>query len=104
MDVRQKIKVLMEQKHMTVYALAQKSDLTTACIQNWYSARNYLPSVDALEKVCGALGITMAELFCEDDQKMMAVNEEQRELLNLWQVLSADKREILLKLIKTMTD
>lgn len=89
---------------MTIYSLAQKSDLTTACIQNWYSARNYSPSIDALEKVCGALGITMAELFCDDKQEMMVVNNEQRELLNLWQVLSADKREILLKLIKTMTD
>lgn len=104
MDVRQKIKVLMEQKHMTVYALAQKSDLTTACIQNWYSARNYSPSIDALEKVCGALGVTMAELFCDDKQEMMVVDNEQRELLNLWQVLSADKREILLKLIKTMAE
>ncbi|MCI9504261.1 MAG: hypothetical protein HFE26_02560 [Clostridia bacterium] len=48
--VKEKIKALLESQNLTVYELAQKSDLTEACIRNWFTKRNYTPSLEALEK------------------------------------------------------
>lgn len=60
--VKIKIKELIESKGLSIYELAEKADLTEACIRNWYTKRNYTPSLEAIEKICFALGITEAEL------------------------------------------
>jgi transcriptional regulator with XRE-family HTH domain len=64
--VKDKIKKLIESRNVTVYELAQKSDLTEACIRNWFTKRNYTPSLEALEKISKAFQIEPFELLCED--------------------------------------
>lgn len=63
------------------YKLSQQSDLSQACISNWYTKKKYEPSLSALEKVCIGLGVSMSELFCDENEEMMPVNTETRELL-----------------------
>ena len=43
--VKSKIKELIKQKGLSIYEVAEKSDLTEACIRNWYTKRNYTPSM-----------------------------------------------------------
>lgn len=94
--VKGKIKELIEVKGITVYELAQKADLTEACIRNWYTKRNYTPSLEALEKICRAFDITEAELVKRDDEKLMPVTETERELLKDWVLLDEKQRKLIL--------
>ena len=55
----------MEKKGLSVYELAKKADLTEACIRNWYTKRNYTPSLEAIEKICCALDILRQSWFAE---------------------------------------
>ncbi len=102
MDIKLKIKKYMDDKKINVYALAKKSGVTQPCIANWFNERNYTPSIDALEKVCDGLEITMAQLFCKDDEAMMPVAAEERKLLEIWQILNVNQRNYLLKLLESI--
>ena len=99
MEVKIKIKKYMDAKKTNVYALAKKSGVTQPCIANWFNERNYTPSLDALEKVCDGLEITMAQLFCKDGEKMMPVTEDERTLLEIWQILNKTQRDYFIKLL-----
>ncbi len=101
MDIKTKIRELMVARGMTMYSLAQASDLTLSCISNWYSKRNYEPSVGALEKVCAALGISMAELFCSEDEEMIPVDQDLRDLFNIWSKLTPAQKDAIFILLKS---
>ncbi len=103
MDVKSKIKYFMKAKNLNDYKLAQKSGLSQPTITNWFNSRNYTPSIEALEKVCSAFEITMAELCCTNDEKMMPVSDEIQELLNVWYILDKSQRENFLGLMKSIS-
>ncbi len=102
MDVKSKIKYYMKAKNLNDYKLAQKSGLSQPTITNWFNKRNYTPSIEALEKVCSAFDITMAELCCTDDEKMIPVSYDTEELLRVWQILDKPQRESFLSLMKSV--
>lgn len=101
MNVKVKIKSLMKERGLTIYALAQKSDLSQACISNWYNERNYEPSLDALQKICKGLDISLAELFCDENEEMFPVDENTRELLSVWLKLGAAQKQAVIGLINS---
>ena len=103
MDVKSKIKYFMKAKNLNDYKLAQKSGLSQPTITNWFNSRNYTPSIEALEKVCSAFEITIAELCCTNDEKMMPVSDEIQELLNVWYILDKSQRENFLGLMKSIS-
>lgn len=92
-SIKQKIKVLMKTQNYTMYSLAKSADLTQTCIANWYSSRNYEPSISALGKVCDVLGITLSQLFCLDTEQMISVDNESKMLIEDWQKLTKAQRE-----------
>lgn len=99
--IKQKIKTLMRTQNFTMYSLAKEADLTQTCIANWYSARNYEPSLSALEKVCNVLGITLSELFCSEEERMIPVNEEFQMIFDNWQKLTITQREAIIMHIES---
>ena len=101
MEVKTKIKKLMEAKRISTYALAQSADLTQTCIANWYSKRNYDPSLAALEKVCRALDVSMAQLFCEEDENIICVDRDFKEVYESWLMLSAEQKAVIKKVIES---
>ena len=98
--VKTKIKELIEKKGMSIYEVAKKSDLTEACIRNWYTKRNYTPSLEAIEKICNTFNITEAELMLREDEDLVAVSEEERDLLKGWLMLNDSQK----KLVKMQID
>lgn len=98
--VKTKIKELIEKKGMSIYEVAKKSDLTEACIRNWYTKRNYTPSLEAIEKICNTFNITEAELMLREDEELVSVSEEERDLLKGWLLLSDSQK----KLVKMQID
>ncbi|MBQ8196630.1 MAG: helix-turn-helix transcriptional regulator [Clostridia bacterium] len=94
--IKWKIKDLLAQKGMSYYELSNKADLTGACISNWYSKRNYTPSLDAIIKVCKVLDISLAELFKEEDEEFVCVGNVERDLLNKWSGLNEKQKKSVL--------
>lgn len=101
MEVKTKIKNLMKAQHISTYALAQASDLTQTCIANWYSKRNYEPSITALEKVCNALHISMAQLFCGKDEEMICVDKELKSIYESWLMLTDEQRLVVKSVVNS---
>ena len=96
--VKWKIKELLIQKDMSIYELAAKAEITDACIRNWYTKRNYNPSLVAIIKICGALEISVAELFRDENDEQISVGKEEKHLLSSWAVLS-DKQKSAVKIL-----
>lgn len=84
-----------------MYSLAQAADLTQTCLANWYGKRNYEPSVSALEKVCKAIEISMAQLFCDESENVVPVNEELKEIFVSWQKLTEAQKVAIMAHIRS---
>ena len=94
--VKFKIKVLIEIKKISIYELAEKADLTEACIRNWYTKRNYTPSLEAIEKICRAFDISESELVRRDDEELISMTEKEKQLLKNWLMLDEKQRKLIL--------
>ena len=99
-----KIKDIIVRKGISIYELSNKADLTSACIRNWFSKRDYTPSLTALLKLCNALEISPIELFRDEDDEQICVNKEERMLLECWSRLNKKQKSALLLTMNTMLD
>ena len=65
-DILGEITYLREKRGWTEYQLAESSGLPQSTISSWYR-KKVLPSVPSLDKICSAFGISLSQLFSEDD-------------------------------------
>ena len=77
MDIKMKIYRLMEKREWTTYILAEKAELPQSTVATLFNSKHN-PSLQTLEKICCALGITLSDLFAddelEDEGKVLAAN------------------------------
>ena len=64
MDCLERIRTLLEERGWSVYRLAQEAGVPQSTLANLF-LRNNMPTVPTLERICQALGITMAEFFSQ---------------------------------------
>lgn len=100
-DVKTKIKNLMELQGVSVYKLAMDADISDTCIRNWFNGRNYTPSLSSLEKICAALGYSLAQLLLDESSIFYPNDEESKKLLSLWNRLKCNQKEIVIALLET---
>ena len=93
-SVKERIRAYMRAKNISFYALSVRTGLSEACLRNWYTAKQYTPTLEALEKVCTALGIYPYELFCRYEE-VMPVSEEKRAMLEKIDRLSDKQKHAL---------
>ena len=60
-----------------------------------------IPTVPTLERICDAFGISIAQFFAGDGMRP-DLTDEQEELLEIWDDLSADERRILMNFVRTL--
>ena len=99
-DILATITKYREERGWTEYQLAEHSGLPQSTISSWYR-KNMVPTIPSLEKICIAFGITLSQLFAENDA-MVSLTEYQRKLLERWARLSADQQEVVLALLDKM--
>lgn len=99
MDARERIKQLMDQRGWTIYRLSKESGLAQTTISNIFK-RNNDPSLQSVEAICRAFGISMSQFFTDADSG--SLTSEQQSLLEHWESLAPKQRELLSELIKTM--
>ncbi len=98
MDILQRIEGLRLDRGWTVYRLAEKSGVTDKCIYNWYH-RNSVPSIQVLQQICDAFGITLSQFFAEGN--LVEVDEELKTLFDDWTSLTQEQRSAVKMMIET---
>lgn len=56
-------------------------------------------TIPSLEKICGAFGITLSQLFVEDDSPV-SLTDSQKRLLEAWSRLSEEQQAAIFALIE----
>ena len=60
-----------------------------------------MPSIYSLEKICDALGITLSQLFAENDD-YVTLTENQKLLLERFARLNSEQQTIILQLLSAI--
>ena len=82
----EKIERIRKEKNLSLYRLAQRSDLTQSYITTLIN-RNNTPSIQSLEKICYGLDMTLAEFFRTDNERRDLTREQTR-FLDAWDKLN----------------
>ena len=101
MNIADRIDGLLKQRGWTAYRLAQEADIPQSTLSNIFN-RPYEPTVSTLEVICKGFDITMSEFFAGDDDEVMALTADQRDILKQWGKLTTEQRKILVDFLKTM--
>lgn len=99
-DILSAITTYRVERGWSEYQLAEHSGLPQSTISSWYR-KNMIPSIPSLEKICNAFGITLSQLFSENNDPI-SLTSSQRKLLERWTRLSEDQQEIVFQLIDRM--
>ncbi len=99
-DILATITKYREERGWTEYQLAERSGLPQSTISSWYR-KNMIPTIPSLEKICSAFGITLSQLFSEENDTV-TLTASQKKLLDAWAKLSEDKQTAVLALIEKM--
>lgn len=99
-DILATITKYRQDRGWTEYQLAERSGLPQSTISSWYR-KNMIPTVPSLEKICIAFGITLSQLFAEEENTV-SLTENQRKLLESWSRLTEDQQAAVFTLIDRM--
>lgn len=99
-DILSVITAYRQERGWTEYQLAERSGLPQSTISSWYR-KNMTPSLSSLEKICQAFGITLSQLFAQD-QAPVTLTEPQRQLLERWSRLNPEQQRAIFQLIDSM--
>lgn len=84
MDVASRLKQIRESKGMSQYRLAKESGVAASAI-NKVEAGITNPTVELMERLCSALGVTLAEFFSDEQpstDRISRLTPEQRQALD----------------------
>lgn len=96
MDIVRKIDEMRVKKGWTFYKLSQESGLSQQTFTKWI-AGNTVPSITALESVCNAFNITLAEFF--SDGNVVEISPEISAVLSNWKYLSKEQKQTIKSII-----
>jgi len=99
-DILTAITAYREERGWTEYQLAERSGLPQSTISSWYR-KQMVPTLPSLEKICAAFGITLSQLFAEDDVPV-SLTDSQKKLLERWTRLREDQQAVIFALIDKM--
>ncbi len=101
MNVANRLKTIMQEKHISANSLAKKSSVSQTMISGILRG-NKNPTVATLELICSAMNITLADFFTPQNEDSLTL--EQKEILSKIKNLSSDKLKALNSVIDTWVD
>ncbi|MCR4432401.1 MAG: helix-turn-helix domain-containing protein [Tepidanaerobacteraceae bacterium] len=100
MEIGKRIKQIRISKNMLSGELASKAGISNVYL-SYIENGTKTPTIDTLKKICSAMGISLVEIFKEDDNEF---NKEYHELLENAKGLSPKQLKILNQIIKLIKD
>jgi transcriptional regulator with XRE-family HTH domain len=103
MEYIEKLDRLRVSKKLSFRELGLLCELSESAVKKilYKESRPLMPS---LEKICVALGITLPELFCEDDEIVITKNSETIALIAACDSLSSKSKKHLLVFLKSLCE
>jgi len=98
--IAKRIKELCEKKHMSMYALSQKTNISQSSLSNLMK-RGSIPTFFTLDRICEGLGITLSQFFAEDHEKR-DLTQEQKRVLETWDGLSDKEKKAVVTYVRGM--
>ena len=102
MDILQRILQLREEKDWSEYKLSVESGIPQSTISSWFR-KNVQPSIQSLQAICDACGITLAQFFAEGDQTPSYLTERQKTLLSGFAHLNNAQQSALIGFLESFT-
>ena len=99
MNTLERLRQLLEDRGWTEYRLSKECGLSQSTIGNIYR-RNTTPSIDTLEIICKAFGITLSQFFAETD--MVELTPELKSLFDGWVSLTPGQKVAVQNMIDVM--
>lgn len=96
MTAMEKIRKLRTAKGLTIYKLSKETGITQNHISDLECGRRN-PSLDTLRRLIVPLGISLSELFCEDEN-VTYLSEKERMLVENYRMLPEEKGDFLLQM------
>lgn len=84
-------------------ALADKCNLTQSTISTLENSSFY-PSMYSFLTICEGLSITPSQFFLEDGEENIALTEDSKNLLDLWNSFSPQNKELALQILNCIKD
>ena len=100
MDILNRIKQLRDERGWSNYRLAKEAQILEGPLNNLFRLNN-LPTIPTLEAICAGFGISLSQFFAEGNEAVI-LNEEQKEMLDIWNTLNKEQKAALLELLKKM--
>lgn len=103
MNIQKRIKSLQIQRNWSVNHMALEADLSPGTVLNWFN-RNATPTIEGIEGICYAFGITVSEFFNEPGKQPTYLSDIQQEFLGEFNLLDPRGKDDILRLIKTRNE
>lgn len=101
-DIKIRLKNAITKKNMSINQLALSSDVSDACIRNWFSKRNYIPRLDTLLKICETLNIDLYDILIDKNKiKLYPLSQDEAFLFQEWRSLNDNQKDNLINLVKS---
>ena len=95
MEYIDKINKIKKTRHISIRSLSLDCDLTELALKNILSKKS-VPSVMSVAKICDALNIPLADLFCEEDETVIKNDCRTALILGTFDALSQEAQSHLL--------
>lgn len=99
MNTLERLRRLLDDRGWTEYRLSKECGLSQSTIGNIYR-RNTTPSIDTLEIICKAFGITLSQFFAETD--MVELTPELKSLFESWVSLTPEQKSAVQAMIDVL--
>lgn len=100
MNVLEKVKKMQDERGWSTYKLSLESGITQSTLSNMFS-RGTCPTIDTLEQLCEAFGITLSEFFSEGEKSSYLSTKEQ-EMINRYRTLPQHEKEAINSMVDSL--
>ena len=98
--IYERVDALRIAKGWSLYELAKRAAVPISTVYHWRE-RLTLPSLELLDAICYAFGISVVDFLMGEDE-LIALNDEQKELFTLWTDLTTEQKKSIINLMKSM--
>lgn len=103
MDIYARIKELQEARGWTINHMAYVAGLNSGTVTNWFK-RHSTPTIECLEKLCDAFGITLSKFFSIEENKTIELSPIQKECLSEFDILDEKIKDNIIQLMKSINE